>query len=1282
MIHYHCSQTALSKNQEEKLLKKISSSHSQIVNLHSQYIHYAEFIDEPSLDDIKTLENLLIYGEPRESGSTSKHKFIIIPRFGTLSPWASKATDIAKRCGLKITKIERGLLINLISEKDLVQKEIEEISRNCFDRMTETIIYDQIDGHKLFIQEDPKPLQSVDILNNGINILHDYNIKNGLALSEDEVQYLYQNFLKINKNPTDAELMMFAQANSEHCRHKIFNASWNMDGKDQEKSLFQMIRNTHNKNPKKTIVAYSDNSSIIEGKKINRFYPGRDNKFKPHSEKTHYLMKVETHNHPTAISPFPGAATGSGGEIRDEGATGRGSKPKAGLTGFSVSNLNIPNYSLPWETAPEKPDHISSPLDIMIDGPIGGASYNNEFGRPNIAGYFRVFEQKVDGKKYGYHKPIMLAGGVGNISDNHTHKKLLDENVLLIQLGGPGMLIGLGGGAASSMDSGSNDESLDYASVQRGNPEIQRRAQEVIDRCWQLQEDNPILSIHDVGAGGLSNAFPELINDGEVGAEFDIRNIDTEEKGMAPHELWCNESQERYVLAINQQSLDLFKKICDRERCPFRVIGKAKKNRHIHVKDNLLNQDVVNMDLDVLLGKPPKLLKKIPKKIEKDIPKSSKINDKDLYKKVISHPSVASKKFLITIGDRSVTGLIAQDQMVGPWQTPVSNVAVTKFSFEDVTGEAFAIGERTPLAISNAKKSARMAVAEAITNIVAANIGNITNVKLSANWMAASGDDDEDNNLFAAVHAVGEELCPQLGISIPVGKDSMSMTTKWNDRVVTSPLSLIVTAFSECENIQKTCTPEFIRQDDYIFLYIDLGMNQYRIGGSIAEQVNNTMSSECPDIDDPKILVGFCDVIQQLINQNLIYAYHDRSDGGLFATLSEMAFASRCGIDIDLSQINAEYPNILFSEELGAVIQVDKKNEEEIINLFREKNIKYIFNIGKINHLNQINIKHGSDFILEQRSELEKIWSLNSYHIQSIRDNAKLAAQELSLVDDNNDPGIRSDIKFKLKFTSIAGTKKPQIAILREQGVNGHYEMAAAFYYAGFDTIDVHMQDLMDGNYTITDFRAFVACGGFSYGDVLGAGEGWSKVILNNPMLRDQFTSFFNQSNSIALGVCNGCQMMSNLKSIIPGADKWPKFVKNLSDQFESRVVTVKIPKNNSIFFNEMENSSIPVITAHGEGRAFFSNPNDHKEMSQKEQITLQYVTNLNEVTTHYPLNPNGSVDGVTGFTNDDGRFNIMMPHPERVFRSDQNTWSRDKNSGYGPWFKMFTNAYYYLKNS
>jgi phosphoribosylformylglycinamidine synthase len=688
------------------------------------------------------------------------------------------------------------------------------------------------------------------------------------------------------------------------------------------------------------------------------------------------------------------------------------------------------------------------------------------------------------------------------------------------------------------------------------------------------------------------------------------------------------------------------------------------------------------MELDVLLGKPPKLLKKIPKKIEKDIPKSSKINDKDLHKKVISHPSVASKKFLITIGDRSVTGLVAQDQMVGPWQTPVSNVAVTKFSFEDVTGEAFAIGERTPLAISNAKKSARMAVAEAVTNIVAANIGNITNIKLSANWMAASGDDDEDNNLFAAVHAVGEELCPQLGISIPVGKDSMSMTTKWNDKVVTSPLSLIVTAFSECENTQKTCTPEFIKQDDYIFLYIDLGLNQYRIGGSIAEQVSNTMSSECPDIDDPKLLVDFCDVIQQLINKNLIYAYHDRSDGGLFATLSEMAFASRCGIDIDLSQINAEFPNILFSEELGAVIQVNKKNEEEIVNLFREKNIQHIFNVGKINHLNQINIKHGSDCIREQRSELEKIWSLNSYHIQSIRDNAKLAAQELSLVDDNNDPGIRTDIKFELNFPSIKGTKKPQIAILREQGVNGHYEMAAAFYYAGFDAIDVHMQDLMDGNYTITDFRAFVACGGFSYGDVLGAGEGWSKVILNNPMLRDQFTSFFNQSNSIALGVCNGCQMMSNLKSIIPGADKWPKFVKNLSDQFESRVVTVKIPKNNSIFFNEMENSSIPVITAHGEGRAFFSNPNDHKEMSQKEQITLQYVTNLHEVTTNYPLNPNGSVDGVTGFTNDDGRFNIMMPHPERVFRSDQNTWSRDKNSEYGPWFKMFTNAYNYLKNS
>lgn len=1282
MIHYHFSHVALSKNQEEKLLKRISSSHNQINNLHTQYIHFAEFINEPSSDEIKILENLLTYGEPRESGSTSKHKFIIIPRFGTLSPWASKATDIAKRCDLNIKKIERGLLVNLFAENDLTQKEIEEISRSCYDRMTETIIYNHIDGDKLFTQEDPKPLKSVDILNKGINILHDYNIQNGLALSVDEVEYLYQNFLKNNKNPTDAELMMFAQANSEHCRHKIFNASWNIDGKDQEKSLFQMIRNTHNKHPKKTIVAYSDNSSIIEGNKINRFYPGKDNKFRPHLEKTHYLMKVETHNHPTAISPFPGAATGSGGEIRDEGATGRGSKPKAGLTGFSVSNLNIPNHPLSWETTPDKPDHISSPLDIMIDGPIGGASYNNEFGRPNIAGYLRVFEQTIEGKKYGYHKPIMLAGGVGNISDKHTHKKLLNENVLLIQLGGPGMLIGLGGGAASSMNSGSNDESLDYASVQRGNPEIQRRAQEVIDRCWQLQDDNPILSIHDVGAGGLSNAFPELINDGEVGADFDIRNIDTEEKGMTPHELWCNESQERYVLAIDQQSLDLFKKICERERCPFKVIGKAKKNRHLLVKDSLLNQDVVNMELDVLLGKPPKLLKKIPKKIEKNIPKLSKVTDKDLYKKVISHPSVASKKFLITIGDRSVTGLVAQDQMVGPWQTPVSNVAVTKCSFEDITGEAFAIGERAPLAISNARKSARMAVAEAITNIVAANIGKISNIKLSANWMAASGDDDEDNNLFAAVHAVGEDLCPQLGISIPVGKDSMSMSTKWNDRTVTSPLSLIVTAFSECENIQKTCTPEFIKRDDYIFLYIDLGMNQYRTGGSIAEQINNTMTSECPDIDDPKLLVGFCEVIQHLINENLIYAYHDRSDGGLFTTISEMAFASRCGVDIDLSQVTAVFSNILFSEELGAVIQIDKINEEKITNLFREKNILHIFNIGKINHLNQINIKHESDYIQEQRSELEKIWSLNSYHIQSIRDNAKLAEEELNLVYENNDPGIRSDIKFELNFPSIKSTKKPQIAILREQGVNGHYEMAAAFHYAGFEAIDVHMQDLIDGNYVITDFRAFVACGGFSYGDVLGAGEGWSKVILNNSMLRDQFSSFFNQSNSIALGVCNGCQMMSNLKSIIPGADKWPKFVKNLSDQFESRVVTVKIPKNKSIFFNEMENSYIPVITAHGEGRAYFSKSDDLKEMIQKEQITLQYVTNNHEVTTIYPLNPNGSVDGVTGFTNDDGRFNIMMPHPERVFRSDQNTWSRVKQNDYGPWFKMFTNAQYFLNNS
>lgn len=1284
MIHQHLSNSALSENHLKKLLKKIRDFEPGIIDIHSQYIHFSKFIKEPKKYELDILENILSYGEDKNEKTISALKFIIIPRLGTISPWSSKATDIAKLCHLNVSRIERGTIIYLKEGHDFncSKKTLDKITNLIFDRMTETIIFDEKEAKKLFFDNTPKHLHSIDIIKKGELELHKFNKVNGLALSDDEIKYLYDYFSNNNKNPTDAELMMFAQANSEHCRHKIFNAKWIIDGKEKDNSLFSMIKNTHLTNPEKTVVAYSDNSSIVQGNKVKRFYPDDDQIFKTHDELTHYLMKVETHNHPTAISPFPGAATGSGGEIRDEGATGRGSKPKAGLTGFSVSNLHIDEFTQSWEGETNKPNHIASPLEIMIDAPVGGASYNNEFGRPNISGYFRVFEQEVLGKKYGYHKPIMLAGGVGNISDMHTHKKNLHEEVLLIQIGGPAMLIGLGGGAASSMASGSNIEDLDFASVQRGNPEIQRRAQEVIDRCWQMQDKNPILSIHDVGAGGLSNAFPELVNDGGVGAKFNIRDINSEENGMAPHELWCNESQERYVIAIDKEDIDLFESICLRERCPFSIVGHATNEKQIIVNDSLLKTNVVDMDLDILLGKPPKTVKNINLSGEQKLPEFINHDIEKTALMVLAHPSVASKKFLIHIGDRSVTGLVSQDQMVGPWQIPVSNVAVTKTSFEDKVGEAFAIGERAPIAVIDSKKSAGMAIGESLTNILCADIGTIKNIKLSANWMSASGDDDEDAKLYEAVHEVGINLCPKLGISIPVGKDSMSMKTKWADYSVTSPVSLIVTSFSECLDVTKTLTPELDKSFESEILYIDLGENNYRCGGSIAEQVHSKMSASCPELENPKLIVSFSEVMQDLIRNRAVSAYHDRSDGGLFACLTEMAFSSRSGINIDLSLIEAEFENILFAEELGVVIQVKKEDANKIIKKFQDKDIRHVFKIGSLSKDQIISFKHHNKNFTATRSHLEKIWSQNSFQIQSIRDNEKLAKEEFNLIDDDNDPGINESLSFKLDFPKIIIKSKPQIAILRDQGINGHYEMAAAFHYAGFQAVDIHMQDLILNKFELTDFKAFVACGGFSYGDVLGAGEGWSKVILNNTKIKDQFESFFNKPDTIALGVCNGCQMMSNLKKIIPGTEYWPKFVKNVSDQFESRVVTVKIPRTNSIFFKDMYDSYIPVITAHGEGRAIFDDSNYINNLTKNEQITLQYVNNSHKVTSTFPFNPNGSPEGVTGLSCEDGRFNIMMPHPERVFRTDQQTWNRYNSKNFSAWHKIFLNAHYFLNNS
>ena len=1146
--------------------------------------------------------------------------------------------------------------------------------------MTESIFSDQDDINKLFIHHTPKPLNHININDKGISELQRFNKSEGLALSDDEIDYLFKYFSSENRNPTDAELMMFAQANSEHCRHKIFNASWVIDGKAQSESLFSMIRNTHKISPKKTIVAYSDNSSIIEGSMIKRFYPDINGLYLDNSELTHYLMKVETHNHPTAISPFSGAATGAGGEIRDEGATGRGSKPKAGLAGFSVSNLRIPNFTQPWEKNNiGKPDRIASSLQIMIDAPIGAAAYNNEFGRPNILGYFRSLEYQIQGKNFGYHKPIMLAGGIGSISGAHTHKEQLKDGNLLIQLGGPAMLIGLGGGAASSMKTGANKENLDFASVQRGNPELQRRAQEVIDRCWQLGDGNPILSIHDVGAGGLSNAFPELINDGGMGAIMNIRDIDNEELGMSPKEIWSNEAQERYVLAIDAKDLENFSEICKRERCPFRVVGKATKEKNLKVEDSLLKKDIVKMNLDVLLGKPPKLTKKINSSFSLDIKKEVFDSSlEDAISKVLKYPSVSSKSFLISIGDRSVTGLIAQEQMVGPWQVPVSNVGVTKSTFDSITGEAFALGEKAPIALTNGAASARMAVSEALTNIAASAIKDISLIKLSANWMAASGSDHEDHELFNAVKAIGMDLCPELGISIPVGKDSMSMQTTWGDdevKTITSPLSLVVTAFSESYNINKTLTPQLALDIESTLMLIDLGGGKNRMGGSSYNLVNNITNFEVPDLDNPELIKKFFKGIQFLNKENKLLAYHDRSDGGLITTVLEMIFAGHCGVKLELA-VKDSVIKFLLNEELGAVIQVANKDIKFIEEyLVKELGLSLVI-IGAPAIDHKISILNDSTLVYSStRSNLQQAWAETSFRIQAIRDNPKSAAEEFRLILDDSNPGINPKINFEIPSKINVSELKPKIAILREQGINGHSEMAAAFNYAGFEAYDVHMSDILNGQKNLKDFNGLAACGGFSFGDVLGAGEGWAKSILFNNELRDEFQEFFERKDTITLGVCNGCQMLSNIKEIIPGADLWPKFIKNESEQFEARFVMVKITKNNSLFFDGMIGSVLPVVVSHGEGRVKFANE-EHLSLSQSSNlISLKYVDNYHKGTLMYPMNPNGSSDGITGLTSSDGRVSIMMPHPERVFRADQNTWHPKKWKTFGPWYRMFANA-------
>ena len=1321
--------TALSDFRVEKLFQKAAALGLPEVKLSSEFWY---FVGSEKTLDASTVEKLQALLAAQSVEQTPKareglHLFLVTPRLGTISPWASKATNIAENCGLEgIERIERGMAVWL--EGALTDGQKQQWAALLHDRMTESVLTDIDAAAQLFHHIQSETFSSVDVLGGGKEALVKANTEMGLALSADEIDYLVENYQALNRNPSDVELMMFAQANSEHCRHKIFNADFILNGEKQPKSLFGMIRDTHNAHPEGTVVAYKDNSSVIEGAKIERFYPNaaENQGYRFHEEDTHIIMKVETHNHPTAIAPFAGAATGAGGEIRDEGATGKGSRPKAGLTGFTVSNLNIPDLKQPWEQDYGKPEHISSPLDIMIEGPIGGAAFNNEFGRPNLLGYFRTFEEKFDGQVRGYHKPIMIAGGLGSIQAQQTHKDEIPEGALLIQLGGPGMLIGLGGGAASSMNTGTNDASLDFNSVQRGNPEIERRAQEVIDRCWQLGDKNPIISIHDVGAGGLSNAFPELVNDAGRGAVFKLREVPLEEHGLNPLQIWCNESQERYVLSILEKDLETFRAICERERCPFAVVGTATDDGHLKVRDDLFSNNPVDLPLNVLLGKPPKTTR-----TDKTVTPSEKpfnAGDIDITEaayRVLRLPTVAAKNFLITIGDRSVGGMTHRDQMVGKYQTPVADCAVTMMGFNTYRGEAMSMGEKPTVALFDAPASGRMCVGEAITNIAAVNIGDIGNIKLSANWMAACGNEGEDEKLYRTVEAVSK-ACQALDLSIPVGKDSLSMKTVWQDgeekKSVVSPLSLIISAFAPVQDVRKTVTPELKNVEDSVLLLVDLGNGKARMGGSAFGQVYNNMTGDAPDLDDTGRLKAFYNVIQQLVAEDKLLAYHDRSDGGLFATLAEMAFAGRCGLDItlgsilfattiatytpaqvdhDLGFVNAgsiisTEENIirsLFNEELGAVLQVRAEDADYVLKQFDKK--EFFVNkggfsprkIGKFasHYIGTINptsdrlvITVDDETLFDQpRADLQRAWQETSHAIQKLRDNPACADSEFALIGDNERSALFANVKFDVNEDIAApfinSSAKPKIAILREQGVNGQIEMAAAFTRAGFDAYDVHMSDLMAGRVNLADFKMLAACGGFSYGDVLGAGEGWAKSILFHPALRDQFAAFFADPNTLTLGVCNGCQMVSNLAEIIPGADTWPKFKRNLSEQFEARLSMVHVPKSASLILNEMQGSSLPVVVSHGEGRADFALHGGN--ISADLGIALQYVDGQNQVTQTYPLNPNGSPQGIAGVTNADGRVTIMMPHPERVYRAAQMSWKPEDWTELSGWYRLFAGA-------
>jgi len=1302
---------ALSAFRIEKIRQEAARLGIALGELTARYWHFMELDADLDAAAAEQVARTLDYGTPTNHPSADSVQLLVTPRPGTISPWSSKATDILRNSGLTpLRRIERGVAYRLCDSQGLALsgQALTAVLPLLHDRMTEAVMNSLDAAHVLFQHVPPRELATVDVMAGGRAALEAANRSLGLALSDDELDYLVDNFTRIGRNPTDVELMMFAQANSEHCRHKIFNAAWVIDGAAQAKSLFGMIRDTHAAHPEGTVVAYSDNSSVIEGAQIERFYPRTDGSYAYSSELTHVLMKVETHNHPTAISPFPGAATGSGGEIRDEGATGIGSKPKAGLCGFSVSNLNIPGYVQPWEAgAYGKPDRIVTPLAIMLEGPIGAAAFNNEFGRPNLAGYFRTFEETVAGQRRGYHKPIMLAGGVGSIRDDHVHKLLLPTGTLLIQLGGPGMLIGLGGGAASSMDTGTNTADLDFDSVQRGNPEMERRAQEVIDRCWQLGDNNPILSIHDVGAGGLSNALPELVHGGGRGGRFELRAAPSEESGMSPREIWCNEAQERYVLAIPPARIGEFRAICERERCPFAVLGEATAANHLLVTDSHFQNAPVDVDLEVILGKPPKMTRDVAHQTARPAPLVlDGIELREAAYRVLAMPGVASKMFLISIGDRSVGGFTARDQCVGPWQIPVADCAITLAGYRTTQGEVFSLGEKAPLALIDAPASGRMAIVEAITNLAAARVDGLTQVKLSANWMAPAGHPGEDAALFDTVAAVSN-YCQALGVSIPVGKDSMSMKTVWQagseKKSVTSPISLVISAFATTPDATAHLTPQLRTGcGDTDLILIDLGLGKNRLGGSSFAQAIKQVGDHCPDAPAAAALTAFFNTVQTLNADGKLLAYHDRSDGGLLAALCEMAFAGHCGLDLDVDELcldrirhevedegqpepepldEAGYSprifNVLFSEEAGAVLQVRRADTQAVMQAFIDAGLRGAFYvIGQVNETDRVRVLREDRLILDEtRTELQSAWARTSYEMAKLRDNPACAEQEFARHADASDPGLcyapSFDVTDDIAAPYVATGKRPRMAVLREQGVNGQVEMAAAFDAAGFSAVDVHMSDILSGRASLKDFSGLAACGGFSYGDVLGAGGGWAKSILYSPRARDQFAAFFERTDSFALGVCNGCQMMSQLHELIPGATAWPRFERNLSEQFEARFALVEVLASPSIFFADMAGSVMPIVVSHGEGRVVFR---DAAHATQALS-TLRYVDHRGAPTETYPLNPNGSAGGLTGFTTMDGRFSILMPHPERVYRAAQLSWKPQGMTGASPWLRMFRNA-------